>query len=221
MAVAEPDRYDPVVQSSWGRNLVWLGAILGAIGLLLYLFVFDTWVVPGDEPALTAAIAPTLDPDDRILTRRGGSPKYGELARCVRGDGSGKYVIGRVFGLGGDTVEVNNERVATNGKGMPTRFGCGTVNVVHPVSGDSVPLSCSVEDNGAFTYSVLVHPEYREGQRVTKVEPEKIYLVSDNRHIHLDSRDFGPVDASTCEHVVFRLWGQTFADSSHRFNILW
>jgi signal peptidase I len=198
-----------------------MSAILGAIGLLLYLFVFDTWVIPSDDPALTASLLPTLSPDDRILTRRGGAPKVGELARCMRPDGSGKFVIGRVFGLERDDVEVNNERAATNGKGVATRFGCGKVNVVHPVSGEDVPLSCSVEDNGAFTYGVLVHPEYREGQRVAKVEPGKIYLVSDDRHIHLDSRDFGQVDATTCEHVVFRLWGQSFTDSSHRFNILW
>jgi signal peptidase I len=139
----------------------------------------------------------------------------------MRPDGSGKFIVGRVFGLERDDVEVNNERVATNGKGPATRFGCGTVSVVHPVSGQATSLTCSVEDNRAFTYSVLTHPEYREGQRSAKVEAGKAYLVSDNRHIHLDSRDFGLVDVSTCEHVVFRLWGQSFADGTHRFNILW
>ncbi len=201
--------------------MLWLTAILGAIGLLLYLFVFDTWVIPSDDPLLTAAIAPTLSPDDRILTRRGSTAVTGQLARCLIPDGSGKYVIGRVFGVGGDTVEVNNERVSVNGNSPKGRFSCGIVSVVHPVSGDAVPLQCTVEDNGSFTYSVLAHAEYREGQRIAKVEADKAWLVSDDRHIHKDSRDFGPVDASTCEHVVFRLWGQTFADGSHRFNVLW
>jgi signal peptidase I len=209
------------VESSFGRNLVWLGAILGAIGLLLYLFVFDTWVVPGDDPLFTASILPTLSPEDRILTRRGATPEIGQLARCIIPDGSGKYVIGRVFGNPGDDVEINNERVLTNGKGPKTRFACGIVSVVHPVSGDAMPLTCSVEDNGSFTYGVLAHPEYREGPRKAKVEPGTLFLVSDDRHIHKDSRDFGAVDASTCEHVVFRLWGQSFGDSSHRFNVLW
>lgn len=210
-----------MVQSSFGRNLLWLGAITGAIGLLLYLFVFDTWVVPGDDPLTLAALQPLLGAEDRILTRRGSTPKTPELARCLAPDGSGKYVVGRVFGVAGDRVEINNERVAVNGKSPQTRFACPTVNVVHPVSGDQVPLTCSVEDNGSFVYSVLLHPEYREGQRQTKVEAGKLYLVSDNRHIHHDSRDFGPVDASTCEHVVFRLWGPSFSDASRRFNILW
>ena len=53
------------------------------------------------------------------------------------------------------------------------------------------------------------------------VEPGKLFLVSDDRHIHKDSRDFGGVDAATCEHVVFRLWGERFTDGSRRFNILW
>lgn len=209
------------MQSSWTKNLFWLVAILGGITLLLYLFVFDTWVVPGDDALLTAAIAPTLSPEDRILTRRGSTPKVGELARCFVPDGSGKYVIARVFGAAGDTVVVENERVTTNGKGAASRFSCGAVSVVHPVTGDAVQLTCAVEDNGAFTYSVLAHPEYREGTRTAKVEEGKLYLVSDDRHIHSDSRDFGAVDASSCEHVVFRLWGRTYGDASHRFNILW
>ena len=200
--------------------MLWLFGILGAICLLLYLFVFDTWVVPND-PVLAAAIAPALSPDDRILTRRGSSPGVGELSRCLVPDGSGKYVIGRVFGTSGDSVVIENERVTTNGKGPTTRHGCGPVTIVHPVSGDAVPLTCFAEDNGSFTYSSLAHPEYREGMRSAKVEPGKVFLVSDDRHIHWDSRDFGQVDASTCEHVVFRLWGQTFGNSAHRFNILW
>jgi signal peptidase I len=136
-------------------------------------------------------------------------------------DGTGKYTIGRVFGMGGDTVEIDNERVAVNGESPNTRYGCGIVSVTQPVTGDAVPLVCSVEDNGSFTYSVLAHAEYREGRRAAKVEPGKLWLVSDDRHIHKDSRDFGPIDATSCEHIVFRLWGQTYGDASHRFNVLW
>ena len=210
------------MESSFGRNLLWLVAILGAITLLLYLFVFDTWVVPGDDPLFTASLLPTLSPEDRILTRRGSQPIVGELARCIIPDGSGKYVIGRVFGRGGR----RRSRSTTSGwpsTGRPPRPGspAGSVSVVHPVSGDAMPLTCSVEDNGSFTYGVLAHPEYREGPRTAKVEAGKLFLVSDDRHIHKDSRDFGAVDASTCEHVVFRLWGESFGDGSHRFNVLW
>ena len=207
--------------SSFTRSLAWFLAITGAIGLLLYLFVFDTWEIPGSDPLFVASIEPMLRPQDRILTSRRSSPRFGEMARCIVPDGRGTYTIGRVFGNEGETVEVNNQRVAVNGKGPSSRFGCGTVNVVHPVSQGLLALTCSVEDNGAFTYSVLTHPEFREGHTLVKVEPGKVFLVSDDRHLHQDSRDFGQVDIATCEHVVFRLWGERFTDGSRRFNILW
>ncbi len=209
------------MSGSFTKNLLWVLGIVGAIGLLLYLFVFDTWEVPGTDPLFVASIEPLLKPMDRILTRRGSSPKNGELQRCLVPDGRGGYAIGRVFGVAGETVEVNNERVAVNGKGPATRFSCGLVTVTHPVSQQQLALTCTVEDNGSFTYGVLAHPEYREGHTVAKVEPGKAFLVSDDRHIHQDSRDFGQVDVSTCEHVVFRLWGERFTDGTRRFNVLW
>jgi signal peptidase I len=209
------------VGSSFTRSVGWFTAIVAAITLLLYLFVFDTWEVPGTDPLFVASVQPTLHPEDRILTSRHSTPHFGELARCLVPDGRGTFTVGRVFGVEGETVEVLNERVSVDGKAPASRFQCGTVSVVHPVSQSPLTLSCSVEDNGAFTYSVLLHPEYREGHTIAKVEPGKVFLVSDDRHIHYDSRDFGQVDASTCQHVVFRLWGERFTDSSRRFNILW
>lgn len=221
MADRPAGRYDPTVGSSFTRLVVWIAAIVGAIGLLLYLFVFDTWEIPGSDPLFVAALQPTLSSQDRILTVRRSAPEFGQLARCLVPDGRGTFTIGRVFGSEGQTVEVLNERVSVNGKSPSSRFACGTVQVVHPVSQQQLGLSCTVEDNGAFTYSVLVHPELREGHTVTKVEPGRLFLVSDDRHIHLDSRDFGQVEAASCEHVVFRLWGEKFTDGSRRFNILW
>lgn len=204
-----------------GRFLAWVAAILGAVCLLLYLFVFDTWVVPGDDPQFVVSVAPTLQPNDRILTRRGKIPEYGELARCQMPDGSGRYVIGRVFGMGGDRVTINQERVATNDRLVATRFLCGKWTLENPVTHQPVALSCVNEDHGATTYQTLVAVEYREGDRNIIVPAQRMYLVSDDRHLHQDSRDFGEVDPSTCEHVVFRLWGDRFTDGSRRFNVLW
>ena len=50
----------------------------------------------------------------------------------------------------------------------------------------------------------------------------KLYLFSDDRYLHLDSRDFGSVPEATCQHLIFRLWGaEGFTDGAHRFNMLW
>ncbi|MBX3190587.1 MAG: signal peptidase I [Labilithrix sp.] len=204
------------------RGLGWLLAIFAAICTLLYLFVFDTWVVPSDDPVFAVSIEPTLRVGDRILTRRGSTPRFGQLARCKAPDGSGKHVIGRVFGKEGDSVKIVSERVITNGKGVATRFSCGKQDVVDPNKGDMTTLDCSTEDNGATTYNVLLHQEYRgSGDHAALLVPGTLYLVSDNRYFHQDSRDYGLVEVAGCEQVVFRLWGETFTDSSRRFSVLW
>ena len=208
---------------SFVRTLTWLGGILGAIGLLLYLFVFDVWLIPSSDPLLLASIKPMLFAEDRVLVRRDseGSLKTGQLARCASPDPRTEFVVGRVMGRTGDSVEIRDERVLINGKPMPSRHGCPPVALTHPVTGQQVTLACHAEENGTSTYWSLAASAYPEGGHTAVVGPGKIFLVSDNRHIHKDSRDYGQVDASTCEHIVFRLWGETFRDSSRRFTVLY
>lgn len=204
------------------RAGIWIFGILGAICLLLYVFLFDTWIVPADDPMFTASILPTLYPNDRILVQRGGAPGYGQLARCRSPENPSRYVVGRVFGLERDNVEIRDERVWVTGKVIGNRHGCPPVNVTHPATGEPLTLSCSVEDNGAWTYATLRVSENMEPSHgITTVEPERLYLVSDNRHLHADSRDFGTVEAATCEHVVFRLWGDSYLDRTRRMTLLY
>ena len=82
------------------RGTAWVTAIAGAICLLLYLLVFDTWVVPKDDVMLGASVEPNVRVEDRLLVRRGQTPTYGQLARCVHPRHADKYVVGRVFGRG-------------------------------------------------------------------------------------------------------------------------
>ena len=64
--------------------------------------------------------------------------------------------------------------------------------------------------------------DHPEPPTKTAVESGKWFLVSDDRHIHVDSRDFGQVDTTTCQHIVFRLQsGQGFGDSKKRLSIIW
>jgi signal peptidase I len=202
------------------RFVVWAGAILGAIGLLLYLFVFDTWVVPGDDPMFTASILPTLAPGDRVLVRRDTMPLLGQLARCVS-PVDGRFVVGRVFGMERDTVEIKQEYVSTDNQRTVARFACPPVTLTHPATGQLLTLGCGVEENGAWSYGALHASESWEPDHSAIVEAGKLFIVSDDRHLHQDSRDFGQVDASHCEHIVYRLWGNSYLDHSRRNNILW
>lgn len=206
---------------SFLRALAWIGAILGVIIGLLYALVFDSWVVPSDEAMLRVAHEPNLRPGDRILIRRGGSPNYHELARCDDPEAPGRQVIGRVLGMPRDKVDIIAERVLVNGKRNSSPRGCGNMTMNHPTTGQAATLVCAVEDSGAGDYNILVHPEHPEGTRSATVESGRVFLVSDNRHFHLDSRDYGTVSKDSCHHVVFRLWGASFGDASRRFNFLW
>ena len=58
--------------------------------------------------------------------------------------------------------------------------------------------------------------------KVNAIEAGKWYLVSDDRHIHLDSRDFGQIDPTTCQHIVYRLQSaKGFGDSKRRLSVIW
>jgi signal peptidase I len=203
------------------RGSVWLIGIIGAICLLLHILFFDTWVIPETDQLLLTSVLPTLYPNDRILTARRSTPVAGQLARCTSPEAGSDYVIGRVMGVSGDTVVVDNGRVSVNGKMIASRHACPKVKVIHPITQEEITLNCATEDNGAWTYDYLIPIERPEGQRTAVVESGKFFLLSDNRVIHKDSRDFGLIDASTCEHIVFRLWGDSFVDTSRRFTVLY
>jgi signal peptidase I len=203
------------------RLVVWSAAILGAIGLLLYLLVFDVWQVTGGDPQLAASILPTLMPQDKVLVQRGRTPRWGELARCASPMTTGAFVVGRVFGTPGDRVEVSDGSIVTNGRPLAPRHGCPQRFVAHPVTENLVTMTCNVAETGSWSFEYLTGSDLSMGTHSALVEAGKLYLVSDNRLMHQDSRDFGQIDASTCEHVVFRLWGEHYTDSSRRFTILW
>ena len=205
------------------RNVAWLVAIVGAVVGLLYLLVFDTWVVPGDDPMLSVSVEPNLRPGDRILTRRGSTPLLGELTRCRSPQNPEKYVVGRVYGYGGSTVQLQGWTVVVDGQVMKSSRGCPGMKMTHPATGEVIQLLCNETDAPAWTFRTLHGAsEYAEAADMTAVvEPGKVFLISDNRLLHQDSRDFGQVDASSCEHIVFRLWGQSYLDSSRRNTILY
>lgn len=205
------------------RVLLWLAGIVGAVVLLLHLFVFDSWVVPhGEDKAFETSLLPALMADDQVLVRRGAVPRYAELARCRHPTDSSRWVVGRVFGEHGDKVEVNDRGVSTNGKMIAASHGCGERMVAHPVTNDLVTMQCGSAETGAWSFEYLTAERGTSiGTHHAVVEAGKLFLVSDNRLMHEDSRDFGLVDASTCEHIVYRLWGEHFTDGSRRFTILW
>jgi hypothetical protein len=54
------------------------------------------------------------------------------------------------------------------------------------------------------------------------VEAGQVFLVSDNRQLPYDSRDFGLVERATCKEMVFfRLFSaEGLKDVDHRFSLI-
>lgn len=206
------------------KFVLWIVAILAAVSTILYFAFFDVWRVPSDYPQFSASIAPTLAPGDLVLISRHGTPSFANVVRCADPDAAGRFVVGRFVGIGGDKIDLGGESLTVNGQHIPSPRACLTskVTMQNPASGIDEELSCSQQEIAGMTYEVLVYPEHPEPSKSTVVESGKAFLLSDNRHMHLDSRDFGVIDPSSCKHVVFRLVSAAgYGDSKRRFTLIW
>ena len=204
------------------KIVVWVIGIVVVVCGVLYLTAFDVWTVPSDDPQLAVSIEPELSAGDTVLVWRGANPDLGTLARCSDPDQPGKFVIGRVIGQAGDALDIHNGIYLYNGKSISSPMGCDPPKVTlrNPVTQEDEELSCSYEEFAGTT-----HPAIRMGEETKKVdavESGKVFLLSDNRPMHLDSRDFGQVSSQSCQRIAFRLWGSGgYFDAKRRFTMVW
>ncbi len=203
------------------KALLWIAGVLGVILLVLYAFFFDVWTVPTDDPVVSAAIQPTLMPGDVLVVTRSGGGGRGNLMRCPDPRASGRFVIGRAMALVPEHIDIAGETVSVDRSRLPSPRACPGTTMRDPSTGEDVDLACSVEEFANMTYQA-----YRAKGRPEPPTKADVtvgaYLVSDNRHIHDDSRDFGAVTLPACQHIVFRVWSAAgFFDSKHRFDIIW
>jgi hypothetical protein len=130
---------------------------------------------------------------------------------CPDPEEPGEVVIGRIAAQGGDTISikedghlvVNDERVRSERACEPSLFVLD-----HPRSGDEIELRCDIETLGGVHHQRALRPSggLRPMPVHTEVELGELFLVSDNRFLPFDSRDFGAVPRESCsETIVFRL----------------
>ena len=206
------------------KAFLWVFGILGAISGVLYLTAFDVWTVPADDAMLAASVEPAIRAGDILVVSRSHSGERGTLVRCAdpRPTNPGGWIVARVLAKPGEKIDIQGDNVNVDAKRNPSPYACEPTTMKHPETGQDVELSCSMEDTGEIKFGA-----YRAKTRVgvpvkATVEAGKVYLVSDNRYIHLDSRDYGQIEPASCQHVLFRLWGKEgFGDAAHRFNVIW
>jgi signal peptidase I len=210
---------------TWFRIVFWVLGVVGAVALVLYVGFFDVWTVPVDDPMLSASIEPTLSAGDIVVISRHTDVSRGDLVRCADPQAPGRFIIARAISKFGDHIEVSGETVSIDGKRTASPRSCDPPNLlIHdPQSNEDVNLTCSVEEYGDMNFSALRSTDHPEPPTKATIEAGKWYLVSDDRHVHLDSRDFGQMEPATCRHIVFRLAGAAgfLADGKKRLTIIW
>ena len=189
------------------RGLAWIAGVLLVIGVILRLTVLETWTVALDEPRAGASLAPTLASGDFVLILTRGTPSFGELVRCSDPDDPTSFVVGRVAGLGGDTVEIEGRTLIVDKRRYDSRSACkeGEVWVKDPVTGQEVELHCDVVEIGGDWHYRASFSGGSKSKTKAEVQNGKVYLLSDNRSMPYDSRDYGTMPAENCRKIVYRL----------------
>jgi signal peptidase I len=206
------------------KIVLMVAAGVGAVLLALHLLFFDVWRIPTDDPQLAASIEPTLSAGDLVLVARHTSVGRGELERCADPDAAGRFVVGRAIAHFGERVELNDEVVTLDGRRTPSPRACDPATVIlhDPRDDEDVTLACSMEELGDRPFAALRARQRPERPTNALVDGSRWFLVSDDRHIHQDSRDYGQIDPKTCQHIVFRLVSAAgFSDSGRRLSVIW
>jgi len=206
------------------RYLAW--SLLIAFGLIgiLRLTVIRWWRVPLGDPYLEASLAPSVRGGDWLILWRGSAPIEGNLVLCPEPKAAGRYALARILGETGDHVKLTGGGVLVNGRSFETESGCDSFTVRDPGTGQEATQNCRREVVGSRTHlrgevqDSLPSPKDDE----VEVPSGQVYLVSDNRQFPWDSREFGPVERSTCvETVVFRLVSKDgFFDVPNRLTLI-
>ena len=203
---------------------IWLSVILGVVGVVCYFTVLDVWTVPVDDPQLAVSTQPNLFAGDVVLIARRSKPDVTELVRCLDPDAPGRFVVGRVVGVTGEEVTFVDDALRVNGKREPTGSPCEPVRatMIAPSTQGEVEVGCTYEEFSGRRQGVLRGVTDHDAAFTQKVETGRIFLASDNRRLHQDSRDYGQLNPDTCTQIVYRLWSAAgIGDAKRRFTFLW
>jgi signal peptidase I len=206
------------------RVLIWITLVCAVLVGVVFIF-FDTWTVPGDDPQFAASIEPSMSAGDVVLVLRSAGASNGALVRCTDPDAPARFVAGRVVGEPGDSIEFVNGTMLVNNRTPTASVACdpSVYRLKNPGTQEDEDLNCFMEEYGGSTHPALRLMKDTPGRdSKTTVEMGKIFLASDNRVMHLDSRDYNMVVPGTCHHIALRLWSANgWMDSKKRLTVLW
>lgn len=214
--------------SKFLRITGWIVAVLAVIVGALRLTAIRWWQLPTNDPYFEASVEPTLHGGDWVVLWRATMPKFGDLVLCPEPK-SGRPVIGRIVGESGDHIKLTGSMLTVNKTASQTEGKCDPFHVRDPANGADIVQTCSFE-----VLNDRTHPRgnLAESNKPTFLEkppdPEfdvaggQVFLLSDNRALPYDSRDYGMVDRNQCvETVVLRLVSKDgFFDVPNRLSLI-
>jgi len=206
------------------RGLAWVAALVLIVGLIARALFVDVWTIPEDpeHPLFAASLAPTLAAGETVLLVTNGKPGFGDLVRCTDPEDPNAFVVGRIAGEAGDHVEVNGASLWVNQRRYEAAMACPEPSMIipHPATGDDLEIVCDeVEMGGGHHYRGHARKHVVSSLSKADVGSGLVYLVSDNRDYHDDSRDFGMVPLSSCKgRIFFRVLGKEGWKSSRRLS---
>ncbi len=194
------------------RAVGWVVFLLVLLGAALRATMVTNWTIPDDNTRFGISMEPSLTAGDTVLLLSHGTPGFGDLVRCTDPDDAASFVVGRIAGLSGDIVEVSGRDLRVNGTRYNSERGCPNprLTVTHPTSHQEVTLVCDeIDMGGRLHYRGYTSKNDIFTTSKTSVTSGNVFLVSDDRSYHDDSRDFGQVPLSSCNNrIFFRLWGK-------------
>ncbi len=208
------------------KFLLWTALVLGVVIGLARAVAIRWWRVPEGDPYLEASVAPTLRGGDLVILWRLTKPKFGDLAVCPEPNAPDRMVIGRVVGDEGDKVKIENGQLSVNGRRAESEHACDPrqFKVNHPSTNELLEQFCDIESVAGVSHmrGTTSGSGIQPAPADQTVSEGKYFLVSDNRLLPYDSRDFGLVDRASCaEMVVFRLVSKNgFLDEASRFTFI-
>ena len=210
------------------RIVGWTALVLAVIIGVLRLTAIRWWQLPQNDPYFEASVEPTLHGGDWVVLWRASRPKFGDLVLCPEPK-TNRPVIGRIAAEAGDHLKLTGSSLTINNTPSQVEGKCDPFHARDPASGGDIVQTCSFELLNGRT-----HPRGNQAQNDQPIvgdkppDPEfdvaggQVFLLSDNRALPYDSRDYGMVDRGQCvETVVFRLVSKDgFFDVGNRLSLI-
>ncbi|MGE0762510.1 MAG: signal peptidase I [Bdellovibrionales bacterium] len=215
------------LKASFSESTIsFVGAILAVLAVRWLLF--EPYVIP------SGSMIPTLLIHDHILVNKlaygvrwpftkswmikFGEPKRGDIVVFRSVEEDGKFMIKRVVGVAGDTVEftdagqllVNNEPVPH--EPMGDSEAAAVAEPFYPVSAEDVGFELSnlefyKDKIGEKTFrSLLIKEAFRWRLPPVKVGEGKLFMMGDNRDNSKDSRSWGELPAENVLGRALFVW---------------